>query len=88
MIQRWVDQCIGGHDGNEDRVKIDGTKVGQNYAQRSNSVKMSESELTGEMTKMTQSWYDEVTDPGFYDSVSSYRYKITIISRAEILSCL
>jgi len=75
IAQRWADQCFGiSHDASNARVKIDGTKVGQNAAYESNTKKLSKSALTAAMVSMTQKWYDEVKNPGFYSSVSSYRF--------------
>lgn len=67
VAQRWADQCKFGHD--EKREKLDGTYVGQNAYWGGNSQQETETQVQGGMTKAAQSWYDEVSNPGF-DSAS------------------
>ena len=63
VAQRWADQCTFGHDS--ERAKLDGTYVGQNAYWGGSSQQQDEAALQGGMASSAQSWYDEVTDPGF-----------------------
>ena len=71
VAQRWADQCTFGHDS--ERSKLDGTYVGQNAYWSGNSQELGEADVMGGMASSAQSWYDEVTDPGF-DSQSINPY--------------
>ena len=61
--QRWADQCDFGHD--KERAKLDGTYVGQNAFWSATTADMAETDVQGGLSKAAQSWYDEVTKPGF-----------------------
>jgi len=63
IAQRLADQCIFQHDSN--RVKLDGTSVGQNVFIMGSSVQASEAEIQASAGDSVQAWYEEVTDPGF-----------------------
>jgi len=63
IAQRWADQCEFGHDSV--RTKLDGTSVGQNAFIGYSSAEAAESVVQGGMADTAQSWYDEVTSPGF-----------------------
>ena len=63
VAQRWADQCTFGHDNERD--KLDGTKVGQNAYWGGNPRRLEEAAVQGEMAGPVQAWYDEVTNPGF-----------------------
>ena len=63
IAQRWADQCTFGHDSV--RTKLDGTQVGQNTFIGYSSVQAEEGVVQAGMAQPAQSWYDEVTNPGF-----------------------
>merc|ERR1719427_1079418 len=63
IAQRWADQCTFGHDSV--RTKLDGTKVGQNAYLGYSSAQSDEASIQAAMDTPAQSWYGEVTDPGF-----------------------
>jgi len=63
IAQRWADQCTFGHDSV--RTKLDGTKVGQNAYLGYSSAQSDEASIQAAMATPAQSWYGEVTDPGF-----------------------
>ena len=63
IAQRWADQCTFGHDS--ERNKLDGTQVGQNAYAGWSSLEKGESEVQEGIAGATNSWYDEVTAPGF-----------------------
>merc|ERR1719427_1990023 len=63
IAQRWADQCTFGHDSV--RTKLDGTKVGQNAYIGYSSAQSDEASIQAAMDTPAQSWYGEVTDPGF-----------------------
>ena len=72
IAQRWADQCDFGHD--HVRNKIDGTKVGQNAYIAFNSRKIEKEFIKDSMRTATESWYDEVKNPGFDPtSVENFR---------------
>lgn len=72
IAQRWADQCTFDHDSV--RTKLDGTGVGQNAYIAYNSEQSDEETIQTDMAA-TQSWYDEVTDPGFDTSnISPFRF--------------
>jgi len=71
IAQRLTDQCVFAHDDN--RNLLDGTQVGQNLYIGFNSVEKDEASTNAAMDGPAQSWYDEVTDPGFDSTgVASY----------------
>ena len=72
IAQRWADQCSFEHDVN--RVKADGTMVGQNIYWSGNSDQNSFDELMQTMANGVISWYSEVEDPG-YNSNDIYPFK-------------
>jgi len=63
IAQRWADQCTFGHDSV--RTKLDGTQVGQNAFIGYSSAQAEEGVVQAGMAQPAQSWYDEVTNPGF-----------------------
>ena len=63
VAQRWADQCTVGHDSL--RAKLDGTNVGQNVYWSAGAQEQDEAAVQGRMENSAQSWYDEVTQPGF-----------------------
>lgn len=62
IAQRWADQCTWGHD--DERLKLDGTKVGQNMYRRGGGQETYE-QINEGMSRPAQKWYDEVATPGF-----------------------
>ena len=72
IAQRWADQCTFGHDSV--RGKLDGTSVGQNAFIGYSSAQGQEEVIQAAMASPAQSWYDEVTSPGF-DSQSINPFK-------------
>merc|ERR1711970_1135967 len=63
IAQRWADQCRSGHDKNRDLC--DGTVVGQNAYQFWETVKRDEAHFEVKTDESANSWYSEVSDPGF-----------------------
>jgi len=74
IAQRWADQCTFGHDSV--RTKLDGTQVGQNTFIGYSSAQAEEGVVQAGMAQPAQSWYDEVTNPGF-DSQNINPFKFT-----------
>ena len=73
VAQRWSDQCRFGHD--DDRSKCDGTFVGQNLFSSWNSQSSTRKETMKKSRKAVESWYMEVSNPGFNKShVSPFVY--------------
>jgi len=73
IAQRWADQCEFGHDSV--RTKLDGTRVGQNAYIGYSSAEAAETAVQGGMADPAQSWYDEVTSPGFdSQSISPFKF--------------
>ena len=66
IAQRWADQCQSGHDTN--RMILDETYVGQNVAWSWSSGPKS---VLDSILDATQSWYDEVHDPGYWSKPDS-----------------
>merc|ERR1719369_1013632 len=65
VAQAWAEQCVGGHDGYDDRkICNQDYTVGQNVYQAWNS------ELAAEWATATEAWYSEVKDmpPSLVDS--------------------
>lgn len=109
VAQRWADQCTVrtgtgislvsrcllkfGHDTS--REKLDGTSVGQNAYWGANSQEEDEAAIQGKQTKAAQSWYDEVTDPGFdSQTINPYafnsgtgHYTQVVWAKTEELGC-
>jgi len=63
IAQRWAAQCNFGHD--EMRNMCDGTYVGQNAWFYSETEEATEAAVMAKVPEAAQSWYDEVTNPGF-----------------------
>merc|ERR1719206_1326328 len=63
IAQRWTDQCIFEHD--KVRDLCDGTFSGQNAWQSGTDYEYYDYDVNPEIGQAVQSWYDEVTDPGF-----------------------
>jgi len=63
LAQRLADQCQFAHD--KVRPKLDGTSVGQNLFIDSKTSSDDQAALTYVAAKPAQSWYNEVTNPGF-----------------------
>merc|ERR1719308_125855 len=63
IAQRWTDQCIFEHD--KVRDLCDGTFSGQNACQSGTDYEYYDYDVNPEIGQAVQSWYDEVTDPGF-----------------------
>eukprot|EP00092_Neocalanus_flemingeri_P016210 GFUD01017545.1.p1 GENE.GFUD01017545.1~~GFUD01017545.1.p1 ORF type:complete len:219 (-),score=53.51 GFUD01017545.1:68-724(-) len=74
IAQRWADQCTFGHDSV--RSKLDGTSVGQNAYIGYSSAQSQEDVIQAAMAGPAQSWYGEVTSPGF-DSQSINPFKFS-----------
>jgi len=74
ISQRWADQCTFAHDSV--RNLLDGSKVGQNVFIGYKTVQEEENDLQLQMDGPVQSWYDEVTNPGF-DSQSINPFKFS-----------
>merc|ERR1711909_18846 len=63
IAQRWTSQCIFEHD--KVRDLCDGTVVGQNAYQSGTDYEYYDYNVNPEIGDAVQSWYDEVTNPGF-----------------------
>ena len=63
IAQRWTDQCIFEHDKLRDLC--DGTFSGQNAWQSGTDYEYYDYDVNPEIGQAVQSWYDEVTSPGF-----------------------
>merc|ERR1719228_31940 len=63
IAQRWTSQCIFDHD--KVRNLCDGTVVGQNAYQSGSDYEYYDYVVNPEIGDAVQSWYDEVTNPGF-----------------------
>merc|ERR1719228_1334807 len=63
IAQRWTSQCIFEHD--KVRNLCDGTVVGQNAYQSGTDYEYYDYVVNPEIGDAVQSWYDEVTNPGF-----------------------
>jgi len=76
IAQRWADQCTFGHDSV--RTKLDGTGVGQNAFIGYSSAQSEEGVVQAAMAGPAQSWYDEVTRPGFDSQhISPFKFSWT-----------
>jgi len=63
IAQRWTSQCIFEHD--KVRDLCDGTVVGQNAYQSGTDYEYYDYNVNPEIGDAVQSWYNEVTSPGF-----------------------
>merc|ERR1712060_5040 len=63
IAQRWTSQCIFDHD--KVRNLCDGTVVGQNAYQSGTDYEYYDYNVNPEIGDAVQSWYSEVTNPGF-----------------------
>merc|ERR1719376_400359 len=63
IAQRWTSQCIFEHD--KVRDLCDGTVVGQNAYQSGTDYEYYDYNVNPEIGDAVQSWYSEVTNPGF-----------------------
>merc|ERR1712183_56669 len=63
IAQRWASQCIFEHD--KVRDLCDGTVVGQNAYQSGTDYEYYDYNVNPEIGDAVQSWYSEVTNPGF-----------------------
>merc|ERR1712168_550383 len=63
IAQRWTSQCIFEHD--KVRDLCDGTVVGQNAWQSGSDYEYYDYNVNPEIGDAAQSWYSEVTSPGF-----------------------
>jgi len=73
IAQRWADQCIFAHD--KIRNKLNSDYVGQNNFISYSGSQESADVVQSKVTEAVDSWYNEVTDPGFSpENIDPFRF--------------